>query len=735
MQNRGGSGPVIISLSRKAGLANNKPAEIAQQNFLMLKFVIRYAQWIIAASGFLVFGLTETKWMTNSDLWQKTTYALIDRRYSNRPEKLPDHDVKLVGVVNSSFDLGALAPEDIGASPTLQLMQKTPPWDRAVWAAVLEKLMVAGAKVVVFDYVFPGATADDEVFAKALQKYKDRVVISARFIEQPGLYTQYEPPNEQLLLPGVETTIGYANIWTDSDDKVRHAKYKTSLENESQELASKYPSDYFPNNVTSIDALAVQKFTGKISALPKAMASFIDYQGLPGTYAPLPLERMFVERDWESPLFDGGNIFSNKIVVVGPIAEILHDIHPTPFGDMPGPEVHAQMIAALLHDSWLTEPQPVVGLALALGLMWIALVICLRIKNALFKVLVLVGSTAIFLIACQIAFTYYKLVLPITQPLFCLVITGSFGIVFQYVLEQVERMRYRNVLGRYVSENVAKAVLEDKRSFEESLRGKKKPVTILFSDIRGFTTMTETRDADKLVAQLNEYFGEMVKIIEEKNRGTLQKFIGDAIMAAWGDVYSDGVAVDASRAVTAALQMRPALAKLNEGWKDNSDRQNLAIGIGVNHGEVIYGNIGSSKRMELTVIGDGVNLAARLESATKQFHADILVGETVEALTREQFVFRPVDLLTVKGKTRPVEVFTLLGDRSQPAPAWLEKYLDAVKLYRGRKFAESAAQFESAQKEIGGEDFLCEMYVKRCKAYIEQPPPENWDGSYTLSEK
>jgi adenylate cyclase len=322
-----------------------------------------------------------------------------------------------------------------------------------------------------------------------------------------------------------------------------------------------------------------------------------------------------------------------------------------------------------------------------------------------------------------------------TQPLFCLVVTGSFGIVFQYALEQVERLRYRNILGRYVSENVAKAVLEDKRSFEDSLRGKKKPVTILFSDIRGFTTMTETRDADKLVAQLNEYFGEMVKIIEEKNRGTLQKFIGDAIMAAWGDVYSDGVDVDANRAVTAALQMRPALAKLNEAWKDNPDRENLAIGIGVNHGDVIYGNIGSSKRMELTVIGDGVNLAARLESATKQFHADILVGETVAALTREQFVFRPVDLLTVKGKTKPIEVFTLLSDRSLPAPAWLEKYQDAVKLYRNRKFAEAAGQFEAAHKEIGVEDFLCEMYVKRCKAYISQPPPENWDGSYTLSEK
>jgi adenylate cyclase len=595
--------------------------------------------------------------------------------------------------------------------------------------------MDSGAKVVVFDFVFASQAQGDDVFSKALQNYKDHVVIGSMFTKQVGEYTQYTPPNEELLLPGVASTIGFVNFWVDSDGKLRHGKYFTSIENESSELSARFPPDYFPNNMIHLSALAVQKFTGKETSLPKAYESFIDFQGSTGIYTALPVENMFVPELWEAPPFNGGNTFSNKIVIVGPIAEIFKDALTTPFGQTPGPEIHAQTIAALLQNSWLTAPSPIFGVALSLFLLWLALEICLRINNAFLKVPVLVGVTVVFFVACQVAFTHYKLVLPMTQPLFCLIVTGSFGIVFQYALEQVERLRYRNILGRYVSENVAKAVLEDKRSFEDSLRGKKKPVTILFSDIRGFTTMTETRDADKLVAQLNEYFGEMVKIIEEKNRGTLQKFIGDAIMAAWGDVYSDGVEVDANRAVTAALQMRPALAKLNEAWKDNPDRENLAIGIGVNHGDVIYGNIGSTKRMELTVIGDGVNLAARLESATKQFHADILVGETVAALTREQFVFRPVDLLTVKGKTKPIEVFTLLSDRSLPAPAWLEKYQDAVKLYRNRKFAEAAGRFEAAQKEIGVEDFLCEMYVKRCKAYISQPPPENWDGSYTLSEK
>jgi adenylate cyclase len=700
----------------------------------MLKFVIRHAQWIIAIFGFLVFGLTQTQWMTNSDLWQKTTSALIDRRYSNRPGKLPDPNIQIVGLESSSLSLSQLSPEEIAASETLQLMQQPWPWDRRVYAAVLEKLMNSGAKVVAFDFVFAGATEGDAVFAQALQKYKDHVVIGSMITEQVGQFTQYTPPNQRLLLPGVETTIGFVNLWPDWDGVVRHGKYRTSLENESPDLLSKFPPDYFPNNLTHLTALVAEKFTGEIPPLPKALASFVDFQGPAGTYAPLPIEQMFVDKLWQAPPFNGGIIFSNKIVIVGPIAEIFHDIHTTPFGDTPGPEVQAQMTAALLHNSWLTESQSVVGFVLALGLMWIALEICLRIKNAFFKVLVLVGATVVFLIACQIAFTYYKLVLPMTQPLFCLVVTGSVGIVFQYALEQVERRRYRNVLDRYVSENVAKVILEDTRSLEESMRGQKKPVTILFSDIRGFTGMTETSDADKLVAQLNEYFSEMVGIVM-KEEGTLQKFIGDAIMAAWGDTHSNGLQKDAECAVRAALQMRPALAKLNASWKGNPDRLNLSIGIGINHGEVIYGNIGTQQRMELTVLGDGVNLASRLESATKQFHADILVGESVEALTREQFVYRSVDAIAFKGKTKPIEVFALLSDRSLPPPAWLAKYHEVIKLYRGRKFAEAANGFEATRKEIGVKDYLCEMYIERCEVYIEQPPPENWDGSYILTEK
>jgi len=714
----------------------------------MIKFLSKYSPWIITGFGFLVFGLTETNWLTGSELWQKAEGALIDRRYLLRGERPPDPDIILVGLGTSAFQLDALSTNEIAASPTLQLMQQPWPWDRRVYAAVLEKLLNSGAKVVMFDFVFAGETDGDDEFAKAIAKFQNRVVIGEMFQDEEGPDSKTKrliTPNSRLLLPGVESVAGLVTTWPDSDDVVRRARYQTSVERETLEMAGLAPGvrevlekmindGEAPDNLTHIALLTAEKFKGPIAIPSPDHFAFIDFQGGAGTYRPLPVENMFVNELWQHPPFSGGLVFSNKIVIVGPMAEIFHDIQTTPFGEMPGAEVHAQTIAALLHHSWLTGTSPLVNLALALGLLWLGLEICLRIRNALFKVGLLVSLAVAFLVASQIAFTHFKLVLPMMQPLFCLAVPCAFGIVFQFALEQFERLRTRSLLERYVSKNVAKTILEDQRSFIESLSGRKQAVTVLFSDIRGFTSMTESSDAGKLVTQLNEYFLEMVGVVLKED-GTLQKFIGDAIMAAWGDTRSDGLAEDARRAVRAALEMRAALAKLNDRWATQPDREQLKIGIGVNHGEIIVGNIGHPQRMEFTVLGDGVNLASRLESATKQFHTDVLVGETVETLTRGEFIYRSVGAVAFKGKTKPIEVFTLLSDRSQPASAWLAKYHDGIRLYRERQFAAAIARFQEAGHEVGGEDFLCSMYLERCTACLHETPPPNWDGSFTLTEK
>jgi len=718
----------------------------------MVRFLIHRPKWIVVIVGFLVFWLTQTTWLTASHLWQKAEGALIDQRYLLRGQTLPDPRIKLIGFGTTSFQLDSLAPEEVAASPTLQKMQQPWPWDRSVYAAILQKLMDAGAKVVMFDFVFASETDGDEVFARALEKYKDRVVIGEMLADEEGPTGKTKKlsiPNKRLLPPGTESAVGLVNIWPDEDDIVRRARYQTSVERETLDtpgidpqitryLEKQIREGKIPDNLIHITARTAEKFKGKIATPPPDNKTFINFQNPANTYRAWPVENMFVDALWQKPPFKGGLALSNKIVIVGPMAEIFHDVHSTPFrelGETPGPEIHAQMLAALLQGGWLVETSTRTNLWIVLGAVILALLICLGIPQALLKGLLLAGSTVAFLVICQMIFNNYKLVVPMMPALFCFISTGSFGIIFEYTMEQLERRRYRNVINRYVSKNVASVILADRRSLEASMRGKKKPVTILFSDIRGFTTMTETSDADKLVTQLNEYFGEMVDIIQEKNRGTLQKFIGDAIMAAWGDTYSEGGDIDAKRAVTAALQMRPALAKLNDAWKGNPDRQRYSIGIGVNHGEVIVGNIGHPQRMEFTVLGDGVNLAARLESATKQFHTDILVGEEAEKLTRGHFIYRNVGAIAFKGKIKPVETFVLISDRSQPPPAWLAAYHDAIRLYRSRKFSEAAGRFDDVRKEIGTEDFLCTMYRLQCAAYQQKSPPEDWDGSFTLAEK
>jgi adenylate cyclase len=715
----------------------------------VLQFIARRPKWIIVTVGILVFCATQTRWITDTHIWQKAGGALVDNCYRVRGERLADPRIVLIGIGDTSLQLDTLSAEEVAASPVLQTMRQPWPWDRSVHAAILEKLMAAGAKVVVFDFVFASETEGDEVFARALEKYKDRVVIGAMISDdagEMGRTRKVVKPNARLLLSGTESVIGLVTVWPDPDGVVRRVRYRTSIQREQLEIDNTlHPriaafwkqhisKGTIPDDLVHLTTRVAEKFQGSVSTPPPGSKPFIDFQGRSGTYRAWPVENLFVDALWKKPPFKNGEAISNNIVIVGPMAEIFKDQHVTPFGSVPGPEIQAQMLSALLQGRWLLEAGGVTNALMALGAMAMALLICLRVQQALIKCLLIGVAIIVLLVSAQLVFTYGRLVTPLMPPLVCILATGSFGIILEYVLEQVERHRYRSILDRYVSKNVANTILEDRRSFAEALKGRKQPVTVLFSDIRGFTTMTESSDADKLVAQLNEYFGDMVGGVLENN-GTLQKFIGDAIMAVWGDTISAGIETDARRAVTTALHMRAALARLNATWKENPDRKRLATGIGINHGEVIVGNIGHPQRMEFTVLGDGVNLAARLESATKQFHTDILVGEQVEKLTREHFIYRTVDLLTVKGKTKPVGVFAPLGTRSETAPAWLEAYEKAVALYRRRQFQEAAVIFESVRTQIGGEDFLCDMYLSRCAAYQASPPPENWDGSFTLSEK
>jgi adenylate cyclase len=325
-------------------------------------------------------------------------------------------------------------------------------------------------------------------------------------------------------------------------------------------------------------------------------------------------------------------------------------------------------------------------------------------------------------------------VVPVAGAVLGVMVCGGFGTIYDFVLEQYERRRMLGMFESMVSPGVASLVLSHRDDFEKRLGGQRKDLVVLFGDIRGFTAWSEKVGPDALVQQLNEYFLEMVGIIQDEG-GTVQKYIGDALMAAWGDVREEAPAECAESAVRSALRMKAALEKLNAGWEGQARRERLSFGVGINFGEAVVGRIGHPRRQEFTVMGDTVNLAARFESATKQYHQTILVGEAIYEMTKGKFVYRLVDKMQVKGKSFGVPVYAPICERGAASPPGQAEYEAALAKYLAREFTEAEKLFQAAGEKIGGEDFLCANFAERCGYFQAEPPAADWDGTWVLKEK
>jgi adenylate cyclase len=288
--------------------------------------------------------------------------------------------------------------------------------------------------------------------------------------------------------------------------------------------------------------------------------------------------------------------------------------------------------------------------------------------------------------------------------------------------------RLRTTMARYMTKEVADKLLSEG---EDALGGTLQEATVLFSDIRAFTTFSERNGPTETVAMLNGYFTLMVDCIMS-NQGILDKYIGDAIMAVFGAPFSGPR--DADNALTAAIEMFRVLEGFN-ARRAAEGRDRVDIGVGLSTDEVVSGNIGSERRMDYTVIGDGVNLAARLEGATKVYGARVLLSEfTVTALSGD-YALRPVDLLRVKGKRKPVAVYEALDAWPEPPSAEaLAAYAAARERYLAGDFAAAAVGFREALALRPG-DRVCELYLERCAAFQEAPPPPAWDGVFEMSTK
>jgi len=699
-------------------------------------WLARYRQFVVAAvcalcAGIVIAGHFLPNVPFVSWVWQQEqSFEDFLQREGRKARTHPEF--VFLGIDQSTLEMPRLSPEEVASSRGLQLLtERKFPWSRELWAVLLDRLFAAGARGVMFDLLTNPPNDGDPAFRAALDRYRDRVVLGMNFDFGDGESIQAIDPNATLIPPPAfeDDRVGFVIFFPDSlDRKVRSVRYLTS----DRILAGRTP--YEGQLVYYAMSARMLKKIGHEKDVPLDFAPHTFRFGPNDAYAPRALYEVFDPKFWHANYGDGA-FFKDKIIIVGASSQAAHDFVATPMNpDTPGPLLHIHaMVAAIDHD--FLEPTSertdliLVGAAGLLAWSLISLV-----RRPLISVIALVVVAGGYLVLVRVLYDRAGLIVVVVPVLSAFLTSGLLSLIFEYVLERMEKLRTRRTLERYVSKNLVKEILDNPDSFYSSLRGVRLPATILFSDIVGFTSMTEKADPEKLVTQLNEYLSRMTAAVFANN-GTLDKFIGDAVMAVWGNVTSAGVAEDARACARAAVTMRHELLQLNRQWKERGIAP-FQFGIGINHGEVLVGNIGSQEKADPTVIGDAVNLASRLEALTRTYSVDILVGARAAELIRDQFNLRSVALVQVKGKTEPVEVFTLVSAKETQTEFLqrLETYEEGFRKFRKRDFKQAKILF-SQFLEFYPDDGLAKMYLERALEYEEEPPDAAWNAVEVFKKK
>jgi len=425
--------------------------------------------------------------------------------------------------------------------------------------------------------------------------------------------------------------------------------------------------------------------------------------------------------------------FKDKIVFIGATAVGIGDIRAMPFQKQgyAGVEMHANVADNILHDSFLKRG------TLEETADLLILLFCGIVMGLVFVVMRPSLSWAAFLGSALLlaAFVYFQfswngrwlsLVIPAGT------LTANFiGITaYRVIFEEKEKRKTRNAFGMYLHPGLINQMLKDPEKLR--LGGEEAELTVMFSDIRGFTSISEKLTPTELVALLNEYLTAMSDTIM-RTWGTVDKYEGDAIMAFWGRPYAQPD--HALRACEACLNMITELKFLNGKWKSEGKKE-INIGIGLNSGPMVVGNMGSLKRFNYTVMGDAVNLGARLEGQNKEYGTRIIISEGTYQYARDKFVCRELDWITVKGKTKPVAIYELMAKAEDAAKfePLAKVFRQGLKLYRAGQFAEALQVFEDIL-EAYPNDGPAKLFASRAKAYVQAPPVGVWDGVFTATSK
>ncbi len=482
----------------------------------------------------------------------------------------------------------------------------------------------------------------------------------------------------------------------------------------------------YPDDQSRIEWLELVTSRGKLKIpVDDQVAALIPYRGIEYSFPYISAVDVLKGRVDPARL-------RGKVALVGTTAPGLMDLRSTPVGGAyPGVEIHANLIAGMVDGAVKQKPSYVMGVEIVQLLFFGSLLaLLLPLLTPIRATFLTIAAIALMLAINYTLWWSANLVLPLASGLILLVLLYALNMSWGYFVESKAKRQFTQLFGQYVPPELVEEMARDPENY--SMEGRKQELTVLFSDVRSFTTISEGLDSKELTQLMNQYLGAMTSIVR-KNRGTLDKYIGDAIMAFWGAPVSD--AEHARNAVLTALEMMPALRTLDEPFKARGWPV-LHIGIGINTGTMTVGDMGSPVRQSYTVMGDAVNLGSRLEGITKQYGVGIVVGETTRAVVKD-VVFRELDRVRVKGKDEPVAIFEPLGPVGEVAAEAMDDlklWNQALRLYRAQDWDQAELLLFNLLKRQP-DCYLYQLYTERIGHLRVNSPGENWDGVTTFQTK
>jgi adenylate cyclase len=453
------------------------------------------------------------------------------------------------------------------------------------------------------------------------------------------------------------------------------------------------------------DVAALVPYRGRQHSFPYVSASDV----LLGTVAP--------------------EILEGAVVLVGTTAPGLNDLRTTPIQEVyPGVEVHANLIAGILDDEVKASATGIE--AAQLVVVTLLLVLALPALKPLGATLLTAGLMASHVAVNLYMWDHDNLSLPLASTLLLMAVLFVFNMCYGFFVEARGKRLITGLFGQYVPPELVDEMAKDPGAY--SLAGESRELTVLFSDVRGFTTISEGLDPKQLTELMNEFLTPMTQVIH-RHLGTIDKYMGDAIMAFWGAPVHDPL--HARHALLAGLDMIARLESLQDrfrtkGWPP------IKVGVGINTGEMTVGNMGSEFRLAYTVMGDAVNLGSRLEGLTKEYGVQIMVSEFTRAAVPD-FAYRELDCVRVKGKDRPVGIYEPIGPVSECAGTVLEElasHESALRAYREQNWPLAQESFKVLQ-ERDPQRYLYRLYAERIAHFQQNPPGVDWDGAFTFKTK